>query len=213
MDKLTPDIIWSIFLFLIPGFLMAFWINLFVPLRPGTDQKNTLTYVIWSAVLALPWLLYRGWYGHLPYFNRFRELAGFVAFLLLIPFVSALILSKVINNADHYPWKIFQKLFGVRTIHPIPSAWDKTFMEIEDGWILITLKDGTKIGGTWDAKASASSDSTERDVFLPHPYRVDNEGNWTETPGSMGILIKADQLALIEFFKYETGSTGEQTCQ
>ena len=213
MDKLAPDALWYLFLFLIPGFLMAFWINLFLPLRPGTDHKNTLTYVLWSAVLTLPWLLFRGWYGHLPYFHRFRELAGFVGFLLLAPFVAAVVLSKIVNNADHYPWKAFQKIFRVRTIHPIPSAWDKTFMEIEDGWILITLKDGTRIGGIWDASATASSDATERDIFLPRPYRVDTEGNWTETPDSMGMLIKADQLALVEFFRYAVAQETEHASE
>ena len=82
-------------------------------------------------------------------------------------------------------------------------------MEVEDGWILITLKDGTRIGGTWDAKATASSDPTERDIFLPRPYRVDTEGNWTETPDSIGMLVKADQLALIEFFRYADASLGD----
>lgn len=89
----------------------------------------------------------------------------------------------------------------MKTIHPIPSAWDKTFVEIDDCWILITLKDGTRIGGIWDAAATASSDPGERDIFLPRPYRVDTAGDWTDTPRSMGMLIKADQLALIEFFR------------
>lgn len=181
---------------------MAFWINLFLPLRPGSDHKNTLAYILWSAVLTLPWVLFRGWYGHLPYFHRFRELAWFVGFLFFIPFVAALVLSKIVNNADRYPWKVFRKIFRVRTIHPIPSAWDKTFMEIEDGWIILTLKDGTMIGGIWDDSATASSDAAERDLFLPKPYRVDVEGNWTETPDSLGMRIKADQLALVEFFCY-----------
>jgi len=208
MDRLTPDVIWYLFLFLIPGFLTAFWINLFVPLRPGPDHKSTLTYILLSSLLALPWLLFQGWYGHLSYFHRFAELVIFVSFMLLAPFLTAIIFSKVINNSDHYPWKAFQKVFKVRTVHPIPSAWDKTFMEIEDGWILVTLKDGTRIGGIWDEKANASSDPTERDLFLPRPYRVDTEGNWTETPGSMGMLIKADQLALIEFFRYGSADQG-----
>jgi hypothetical protein len=208
MDKLSPDVIWYTFLFLIPGFLTAFWINLFLPLRPGSDNKNLLTYVLWSAALALPWLLFQGWHGQLSHFHRFRELVLLVAFLLVAPLLTALLLSKIVNNADRYPWKAFQKLFRIRTIHPIASAWDKTFLEIEDGWVLITLKDGTRVGGTWDAKSTASSDPTERDIFLPRPFRVDTDGNWTETPDSMGILIKADQLAMIEFFRYEA-SEGE----
>jgi hypothetical protein len=206
MDKLSPDLILYAFLFLIPGFLTAFWINLFVPLRPGSDHKNTLTYILWSAALALPWILFQGWHGRLSYFHSFKELASFITFLMIAPFLAALLLSKVINNPERYPWKAFHKVFRVRTIHPIPSAWDKTFMEIEDSWILVTLKDGTKVGGIWDAKASASSDPTERDVFIRRPYQVDTEGNWTETPDSLGMLLKADQLALIEFFKYPNES-------
>jgi len=213
MDRLNPDYIWYIFLFLIPGFLTAFWLRLFLPLRPGSDNKNILTYILWSATLALPWLMFLGWHGQLSHFHRFRELVVLVIFLLIAPFFMALWLSKIVNNSDRYPWKALQKVFRVRTIHPIPSAWDKTFLEIEGGWILITLKDGTRVGGTWDAKAIASSDPGERDLFLPRPYRVDSEGNWTETPDSIGMLIKADQLAMIEFFRYTAESQGEQTCQ
>lgn len=213
MTRLSPDIIWYLFIFLIPGFLTSFWINLFVPLRPGSDNKTTLTYILLSSLLTMPWLLYQGWHGHLSYFHGFSELAVFVGFLLLAPLLAAILFSRIVNHADHYPWKAFRKIFKVRAINPIPSAWDKTFLEVEDGWILITLKDGTRIGGTWDARATASSDPNERDIFLPHPYRVDTEGNWTETPGSMGMLIKADQLALIEFFHYYHTGQGDHPCQ
>jgi hypothetical protein len=41
MDKRTPDSIWYLFLFLVPGFLMAFWINLFLNLKTVGEPTNT----------------------------------------------------------------------------------------------------------------------------------------------------------------------------
>lgn len=75
MDNLTPDAIWYLFLFLILGFLTTVWMNIFVPLRPKSDNKSTLAYILFSSLLALPWLLYQGWYGHISCFHQFSELA------------------------------------------------------------------------------------------------------------------------------------------
>jgi len=201
MDKFSPDFIWYLFLFLIPGFCMTIWLKLFVPMRPENENRDMITCILLSLFLALPWLLYQGWLGNLSYFHRFRDLAFLVAFMLLAPLLGAVILSKIVHNPGRYPWKIFEAWLGVRPVHPIASAWDKSFMSLRKGWVLVTLKDGTQIGGIWNQSAVASSDPAERDLFLRDLYRVDKDGNWTKMSESMGMLIKADQLALIEFFR------------
>lgn len=147
MDKLSPDFIWYLFLFLIPGFCMTIWLKLFVPMRPENENRDMITCILLSLFLALPWLLYQGWLGNLSYFHCFRDLAFLVAFMLLAPLLGAVILSKIVHNPGRYPWKIFEAWLGVRPVHPIASAWDKSFMSLRKGWVLVTLKDGTQIGG------------------------------------------------------------------
>lgn len=200
MDKLSPQLVWYVLLFLMPGFLMAFWINLFVPLRPGTDNKNFLTYLFLSLLLSLPVLLYYGWHGKLPFFTSFHQLVGFVVYGLVVSFLGGVLASKVVHNPHRFPWKFLEKT-GLRPVHPIASAWDKTFGKSFEviPFILVTLKDGTKIGGLWDSQSTASSDPDERDLFLSTVYRVSDQGDWTAVENTLGTLIKADEIQTIDF--------------
>jgi len=205
MDKLTPQLIWYIFLFLMPGFLMAFWVNLFVPLRPGTDNKNLLTYIFLSLLLSLPLLLWYGYWGKLPFFSSFHQLVGLLAYGIAVPFLGGALASKIVHNPARFPWTWLEKT-GVRPVHPIASAWDKVFLRTFDAvpFVLVTLKDGKQIGGLWDAEAIASSDPTERDIFLGKAYRVSADGDWTAIPKGLGTLITADQIATIDFVEPES---------
>lgn len=200
MEKLTPEVIWYLFLFLMPGFLVAFWVNLFVPLRPSSDNKNLITYLLLSLIVYLPFLLYLGWLGRLPYLQSFRQMVWlFTIFLLLIPFLAGWGLSKAVHAKSAWGW--VERVLRVKAVHPVASAWDRAFQRDDNPWLLVTLKDGRQIGGRWDDGAVASSDQVERDLFLSDVYEVPPTGEWRRTEISLGMLIKADQVAIIEFIR------------
>lgn len=172
MDKLTPDVVFYLTLFLVPGFLMAFWINLFVPLRPSTDNTNFITYVFLSLILGIPLFFVLGWYGKLPHFDSFHQMLGWGAWFVLIgPFLFGYSMSRAIHRRDHLLWTFFEKI-GVRPVSPIASAWDKAFIRDEPAWLIVTLKGGQQIAGLWEAGAAASSDPGERDLFFETVYRI-----------------------------------------
>lgn len=200
MDKLTPELIWYVFLFLVPGFLVAFWVNLFVPLRPGSDNKNFITYLLMSLLVYLPALAYLGWQGKLPYLHSFRQMMLLMfIFLLAIPFLWGWGLSKLVHGQAI--WGLAERILKVKAVHPVASAWDRVFQRDDNPWLLVTLKDGRQLGGRWDEKAVASSDNAERDLFLQDVYEIHADGEWKSSGTSLGILIKADQIGLIEFIR------------
>jgi hypothetical protein len=200
VEKLTPEVIWYLFLFLMPGFLVAFWVNLLVPLRPNTDNKNIITYLLLSLVVYLPVLLFLGWKGKLPYLQSFRQMVWLLGlFLVLIPFLLGWGLSKVVHGRKLWGWT--ERILKVKAVHPVASAWDRAFQRDDNPWVLVTLKDGRLVGGRWDDGAVASSDQVERDLFLREVYEVPPSGEWKSIGSSLGMLIKADQIGLIEFIR------------
>jgi hypothetical protein len=204
MDKLTPELIWYLFVFLVPGFVVASWVNLFVPLRPGSDNKNFLSYVLLTLVVYLPLLVWKGWHGEITHMQSFRQMIwqGFV-FLLIIPLAIGWGISKFIHTPKAWGW--VEKKLKVKVVHPVASAWDRAFQREDNPWLLVTLKDGRRLGGRWDADAVASSDPSERDLFLKDVYEVKANGEWSQNNvQSLGILLKADQIALVEFIQATT---------
>jgi hypothetical protein len=200
MDKLSPEVIWYLFLFLVPGFLVACWVNLFLPLRPGSDNKNLITYVLLTLVVYLPILIFYGWYGKLPFLKSFHQMVWLmVGFLVFIPLAIGWALSQMVHSKKIWGW--MERVLHVKAIHPVASAWDRAFLREDRPWLIVMLKEGKRLGGRWDDVAVASSDPNERDLFLGNVYLVSDEGTWTRNETSMGMLIKADQINLIEFIK------------
>ena len=83
-------------------------------------------------------------------------------------------------------------------VHPTPSAWDWTFEDLGEQFILVALRDGTYIGGLVGADSFVSSDPTERDIYIQQIYNIDDSDNWK--PMDHGILIAAGEISTIEFW-------------
>jgi hypothetical protein len=88
-------------------------------------------------------------------------------------------------------------------VHQIPTAWDFHFSRALPYWTVVTLKDGSRVYGLFGYRSFAGDDPKERDIFLESVYTLRNDGEWLPVEGSGGILIKADQVAAIEFRKLE----------
>jgi hypothetical protein len=85
----------------------------------------------------------------------------------------------------------------------MPKAWDEFFHRIrnEPVALVVTLKDGRKIGGFWAEKPVASSYPADEDLLIPVPVNVDAEGRFlTGIVHSRGLLISRDDILTIEAF-------------
>lgn len=84
--------------------------------------------------------------------------------------------------------------------HPTESAWDWKFMDTNDEWVIITLKDGTRFFGFYGKNSFASSDPQRRDVYIQWIYDIDENGDLKYS--RKGLLITAGEIKTIEFLSY-----------
>ena len=84
---------------------------------------------------------------------------------------------------------------------PYPTAWDYFFGRRERVFVLVQLKNGSKIGGYYGFQSYAASFPTEGEIYLEAVSRVDEDGKFKEPVNrSRGVIIRKDQYDLIEFF-------------
>ena len=84
---------------------------------------------------------------------------------------------------------------------PYPTAWDYFFGRREPVFVLVQLRNGTRLGGYYGLRSYATSFPTDGDIYLETVYHVDEDGKFKESiEGSSGVLIRKDQYELIEFF-------------
>ena len=93
--------------------------------------------------------------------------------------------------------KIFH-WFKLHPVHVVPSAWDYKFGRMEGEWVLITLKNDVKFAGFCGVSSFASTDRTERDVYIEQVYDVDADDKWT--PTQKRLLICSGEIRTIEFW-------------
>jgi hypothetical protein len=92
-------------------------------------------------------------------------------------------------------------------LSPVPKAWDYFFSSVARGGvavaIIVTLNNGKRVGGFWDTLAFSSSFPADEDLFIGTPCEIDQEtGLITQRkPGSQGLLIKRDDILMIESFE------------
>lgn len=198
MDKITPDIIWYIILFLAPGFLASFWIQRYVPKPQGdSDGKSLLTYISLSVILYLPLIIFLVIYNRLPYVHNRKDFYWIAATVLIFPIILSMLFGWGIQN--DWVGRVFRKV-GLRPKRFTATAWEEFFSHNPAVAVIVTLDDGKQVAGVfYGDQATASSDPAERDLYLPVTCTVE-EGRWTITKNSAGILIKAQKIAHIEFF-------------
>lgn len=194
------DTIFYTLSFIVPGFISDSVLASIVPRRAeGKDTLflryftlSCLNYALWV------WLIYL--LPRLEFFN-IHPLFSALSWLIII-FVSPLILGLILGKQSRKGWVSgLLNQIGINPIHPIPTAWDFSFYDTHSLWVLVTLKDGSQVGGFFGVDSFASSDQNERDLYIQKIYRVMDEGPWQEIPNNKGILIKGNEIRNIEFWR------------
>jgi hypothetical protein len=125
-----------------------------------------------------------------------------IIFLVII-FISPLLLGLMFGLANQQ--QLVERglaILGFRTLSGFPSAWDYKFSRINEPlWVLVTLKDGSQVAGRFGKNSFASSESSERDLYLESVYQLSEDDPWQPVTETSGILIKADEIRYIEFLK------------
>lgn len=87
--------------------------------------------------------------------------------------------------------------------HPTLRAWDYVFAQGKSYYIVVTLMNGSKLGGVYSSSSFTSSYPEEPQIFLEKAWIINSDGGFDrERNNSEGILILAKDIQDLEFFTY-----------
>ncbi len=186
--------------FLVPGFVWSAVLSMLVPRKSTAAQLRMMEFLTLSCINYGVWswalfLLFRGEFIDLhPYWS-----AGCLFGIVFVSPTLFGLTSGVLTQKNAVAW--FLGRFGFLTVHAIPTAWDRHFARLKPYWVLVTLRDGSRVYGLFGLESFAGDDPNCRDLYLEATYRPAETGDWARVEDTGGVLIMADQIAVIEFRK------------
>lgn len=89
-----------------------------------------------------------------------------------------------------------------RLPHPTGKPWDYFFSLGVPCWVIVTLKDGQKIGGRFDSGSFASSSPENEQIYLQEHWVLNDDGGFErERTDTLGIIILSNEIVTVELFK------------
>ncbi len=181
-------------IFFIPGFISLKIYDLIVPTEQRYFSKSLYEIFAYSSLnfAALSWLIYLIVHFKANENHPFWYGVALIFIMLICPAIWPFFLVKLSSC------KCIAKLI----VHPIKKPWDYIFGKKEPYWIIITLKDGRKIGGKYDNKSFSSSYPAEEQIYLEEVWQLNEDGKFLNAiDGSKGILMSGSDILAIEFLK------------
>lgn len=187
--------------FIIPGFIVVGTIERIIPKRKKDYSLKLLDFFIYSFINLILWaiIIYLICINIEWWKEQYFWLWLIIIFITIIsPFLISLFIIYI--NKEELVRKICKK-FKINLIEPEPSAWDYKFSKREAEWVIVTLTDDSIIAGFMGGLSFISSNEDERDIYINEVYTIDDNNNWSIRENTNGILIKAEYIKYIEFFK------------
>ncbi|MEW6203008.1 MAG: DUF6338 family protein [bacterium] len=194
------EIVFYTLAFIVPGFIFYSVIAAFIPQRVEVKEISFLRFLTFSCSNYAIW----SWLVFLIFKSKYfleSPMRSAIAWGVII-FVSPISLGVLFGwlSQKEIIRNILSRI-GLTTIHSIPTAWDYIFSKIKPVWILVTLKDNSQVAGFFGNGSMASSELSERDIFIRMVFHIDENGQWEKVEKTNGILIKGDQIKCIEFWE------------
>lgn len=197
----TIDAIKIIIVFIIPGFVTDFIISFAVPRTKREPYEIILSAITFSCVnyALFSWLVFVIMDNVIYLKFKVIYISLWVFILLVAPILEGIIFVKFVNS--NLSRKLFQFL-KPKNIRFIPTAWDYIFSKEQQLWILITMKDDSRIGGLLRDKSFISAYPHEQDIYFEEVWHIGEHGEFNSpVESSSGCLIKMENVKHIEFFK------------
>lgn len=191
--------------FVIPGFISLKSYQLLFPGEPKSSDKLLIDAIAYSSInyAILFWPIYE--VEH----HGVRELhptmyALFYVFALLVAPIVWVFLFKWVRTTQ-----FAQQIMP----HPTSKPWDFVFSKRRPYWIVVTLKNGNRVGGRYDALSFASSAPAAEQLYLEEQWVINKDGGFDRPCNeTAGILILSPEIVTVELFKLDSGETnGKQT--
>ena len=191
-------------IFVAPGFLIDGIVNIFSPSGKRNEGVHFLYCLLYSAIHCAVC----SWAYILVWDLKESKITYFLLAMCGIALAGAITLGILIGIFKSKAWiRRFLRKCKCNVSMSIPTAWDDYFAKQIASYVIVTLQDDSKIYGYFGSDSFASSEADERDIFVEKLYRLDDNKNWTEIPGSLGVLLQASQIKTIEFL--QGGQEGE----
>ena len=193
MNVWEPDKLLLFIVFVIPGFVSIKVAGLLSPSESRQSSTQVIDAVSYSCFNYAVW----SWAIYLIETNELRTIYPLAcsAFYLLLLLVSPVALA--------YGWTRLRstQLFQAKAPHPIGKPWDYVFGQRKWYWIIVTLKDGTKIAGKYGQNSFTSSSPEKEQIYLEETWVLNEDGGF-ERPREMtaGIIVASDEIASVELF-------------
>ena len=124
--------------------------------------------------------------------NPWQLIFGYLAFvlaLLILPALWPVLLLRLLNYAAQKGW--------VR--QPADTAWDHVFLKQQSYWIIVTLNDGSKIGGFYGGDSFAGVYGRAGHLYIEALYELEPDGSFGEMiPDTAGIILSPTEYRYIE---------------
>jgi hypothetical protein len=177
--------------FVVPGFIAIKIYDLISPSRPVDSSKKIIDAVSYSCINYA--LLFGPIYLiETTDINTSHPIlyAGFYMFVLFLFPVTIV-----------FFWKFLREMEWVQGFapHPTTKPWDFVFAQRETYWIVVTIKNGDKIGGMYGPNSFASSAPAEEQIYLEEQWLLNEEGGFERAvEQTSGIIILSSEILSVE---------------
>ncbi len=199
-DILTPETLTLFLYFVVPGFVALQFYDAIVPGERRNFGESTIqliAYSLFDYVILSGALLYSAKAGT-PWFVA---IVARLIYFIIAPVAIVLAFYYLrITRPKWWRW-VLQRLH-VQVPSPIPTAWDRFFLEERGCYILFHMKSKEIIGGAFGGSSAATLHPNSQQVYVEQMWIVDpsTQAFVQKKARTMGGIIKMDDCDYIEMF-------------
>ena len=196
MDIWTQDKLLLFIAFVIPGFVSLKAYKLLFPSQETESAKQLVEAVTYSCInyALLFWLIIYVENAGIRTSHSFLYFAFYVFVLFVAPIMWVLIWTKIRTS----------QILLKSSPHPTVMPWDYIFGQRKPYWVIVTLKNGSKIAGSYDSKSFSSSAPGKEQLYLEETWVLNDDGGFERPRDSTkGIIILSSEMASDELFSKE----------
>lgn len=193
MEAITFDKILILTIFFVPGFVYLKAYRLFIA-ETRTDFSKDLYEAIGFSFLNALIFAYPLYLIHT---DKFLDNHPFWYFLIMfsVVIIAPIIYAMIFNIISKRKW------FSRFLINPTKSAWDSFFSRRESYYVIVTLKNGKRIGGKYGLNSYSSTYPNSEGLYLEEVWKLNDKNGFDEiVDQTEGILITENEISTIEFY-------------
>jgi hypothetical protein len=183
--------------FVIPGFISIKAYEVMIPTGEKDSSKQIIDAITYSCInyALLLWPILSVESSKLSTVHPSLYKLFYVLVLFVFPITWVLI------------WRWLRQLdfFQKNAPHPTSKPWDFVFSQRQWYWVIVTLKDGSKIAGKYAGKSFSSSNPAKEQLYLEEAWELNDDGGFERSRNNTaGVIILADEVSTVELFNYNS---------